>query len=984
MDHQRERIQADLRGLLEGDVYCDDFFVQMYGSDASIYQIPPLGVVRPKKAADVAACVDYARQHGLSIQARGAGSGVAGESLGRGLVLDFSAHMKQIVRINPNTVRVQPGLVLAQLNRRLAERGRMFGPDPATRSITTIGSVLALNGSGSHWPRYGSARDRVRSMQVVLASGDTVELGRHSLASDSLGEPHPTLRSIIRRLHALLEERRDAIESYSCKAPTDRCGYRLQDIVADGRIDLARLLVGSEGTLGVITEATIETDPTPSHRGVLLLFFHRIQSAAKAVPDIVKLGADTCDLLDRRLLTVARESDPAFEALLPRDAEAMLLVEHQGEELDAVRDHLRQIEYRLVRRRRLAFAARLTLERDQRDLFWRLARRVVPRLYRLPGATRPLPFVEDIATPPEALPQFIERAQGVLKQFQVTATLFAHAAHGQIHLRPFLDLDDPGDVAKMRDLAAALYEIALEFQGSVSGEHGAGLSRSWFLRRQFGALFEVMREVKHIFDPECVMNPGKVADLAPQPLIKNLRVQHDSEETAASQRPPEAPSLPVVAWVDDDVATMASQCNGCGRCRTQSNDERMCPIFRLSHTEESSPRAKANLMRAVVRGDLGAEALVSESMKGIADLCVHCHQCRVECPASVDVPGMMAEVKAGYVATNGLSGYDQMMLRLGAMANLGAYLPRITNWLLGNPQFRWLLEKFVGIAAGRKLPRIARTPFSRLARRMRLTRSNRNVGRKVAYFVDAYAEQHDVQLPQALVAVMDHNGVEVFVPEAQKPSGMTPLAMGAAEIARRHASANVRILADAVRQGYHVVATEPSALMCLQREYPLLLRDEEAQLVADNSSDACQYLWKMHQAGGLELDFRPLHSTVGYHVPCHARALPGGAAGEELLKLIPGVSVRRLEHGCSGMAGVFGLQKRNYRASLRIGRDLIRAVRDPGVMVGATTCSACRLQMEQGVSKPTIHPIKLLAAAYRRLPDGDALLESRSGELLVS
>ncbi len=429
---------------------------------------------------------------------------------------------------------------------------------------------------------------------------------------------------------------------------------------------------------------------------------------------------------------------------------------------------------------------------------------------------------------------------------------------------------------------------------------------------------------------------------------------------------------------------MADNCNGCGRCRTESLDERMCPIFRISHAEEASPRAKANLMRGLLRGSLKPDALTTEEMKRIADLCVHCHQCRVECPASVDIPKLMAEAKAQYVATNGLRTYELMLLRLETFTYWASYFASAANWALGNRQMRWVLEKLLGVAASRKLPRIARRSFLSLAPRLRLQRPSRNVGRKVAYFVDAYANLHDVQLAQALVAVMDHNGVEVYAPENQTSSGMTPLTFGAVDRARRLAQANIATLAEAVRQGYHIVATEPSAVMCLIREYPQLLGDEDARLVAANTSDACQYLWRMHQAGGLELDFRPLHVTVGYHVPCHARALPGGAAGEELLKLIPGLTVRRLEHGCSGMAGVFGLQRRNYRASLRIGRELIQAVRDPALVVGSTTCSACRLQMEQGTSKPTVHPMKLLALAYRRMPELETLLDSRSGDLLVS
>jgi Fe-S oxidoreductase len=410
----------------------------------------------------------------------------------------------------------------------------------------------------------------------------------------------------------------------------------------------------------------------------------------------------------------------------------------------------------------------------------------------------------------------------------------------------------------------------------------------------------------------------------------------------------------------------------------------MCPIFRFAPSEEASPRAKANLMRAMVTGQLDPQSLAKEELKGIADLCVNCHQCRLECPAGVDIPKLMIEAKAQYVASNGLGTTDWVLTRLDAISPWFSRFATVANWVLRTRWTRWLLEKTVGIAQGRKLPQVASIHFLRRAERRRLTRPTRRTGGKVLYFVDLYANWYDVQLAEALVAVMEHNNIAVYVHPEQQPSGMNRLAVGDVERARLAAARNVRLLAEAVRQGYEIVCTEPTAALCLTREYPDLLDDEDARLVAAHTHEACTYLWQLHEAGKLELNFQPQNITLGYHLPCHLRALEVGSPGEELLRLIKGVTVRRIERGCSGMAGTFGLKRENYRASLRAGWGLIRAMRDPAVQFGTTECSACKIQMEQGTTKPTIHPLKILALAYGLMPEIEELLAARGQELVVT
>ena len=1011
MDPDRQRIQDDLRGLIDGEVRCDDVFLQMYASDASIYEIEPRAVVRPRHTSDVVACVQYAREHGLPVHPRGAGTGVAGGCLGRGIVLDFSHSMRRIIRTDAESVRVQPGVILANLNKQLRPSGRIFGPDPAGADVRTMGSVAAVNRAGSHWPKYGAARDRVEALQVVLADGSVQEFRRHRLDDDAT---HPTAvrrQQIVRQTVDLIQKYEPSIRAAQPRSRVQASGYAMHDVWDGVELDLAKLLTGSEGTLGIITEMTLRTDAVPPAVGVALLFFDRFDKATAAVRELTRFDLAACDLIDRRLLMLARESDVRYDVLLPPAAEAMLLVEVQDTETAVVRDRLKQLSQFLVRRKRLAFDYRVAVDPQDVDLYWQLGQRVLPSLYRLTGSHRPLPFVEDIAVPPLELGAFLTATQAILRRFEVTASLYAHACQGQLHLRPFLDLANEDHVALMQPLARELYELALQHGGTISGEHGNGLSRSWYLRTQFAELYVAMRELKRVFDPDEILNPGKITAADPGQLTRNLRpvttppqkdlstapLASDTnngvavETTSSSDDVNDLPDIPpqtlplLLDWDTEALALAARSCNGCGDCRSQAPGLRMCPIFRLSPAEESSPRAKANLMRGLFTREVSPDALATDERKAVADLCVNCHQCRDECPANVDIPKLMIEFKAQYVATNGLPFSDWLLSRLDLLAPWAASFRSLTLLALGSRRFRWILERTIGLAQGRKLPRIASQSFLHLARRRRLTRPSKTTGAKVLYFTDIYANWFDVQLAEAVVHVLQHNGISVFVPTQQRLCGMSLIAMGAIDKAKRIAERNIRLLADAVRQGYTIVTSEPSATLCLTREYPNLFGvKEDVQLVADNTRDVCHYLWRMHQQGQLELDFKPVHSAVGYHLPCHARALGNGAPAAYLLQLIPGLSVHTLDRGCSGMAGTYGLKKENYRNSLRAGWPLISAIREPKLLIGSTECSTCKMQMEQGTDKATIHPLKLLALAYGLMPEIAGKLTEKSEERFIT
>ena len=992
LDQQREYIQDDLRGLVSGEVRCDDAFLQLYASDASMHEIRPLGVVRPRNIEDVATCVQYASLKHLPLHARGAGTGVAGESIGPGLIVDFSSHLRRLIRVDPERVRIQPGLVHERLNAQLRKIGRTFGPDPANSAVTTMGSVIALDASGSHWLKYGSARRHIDSVLAVLADGQMLELGREPLVDGLSTSSIPRKRELIDELAFLLREHAELIRRHQPKCPVNHIGYNLIDVLGEDYLDIGRLLAGSEGTLALIVEASLKTEPLPQHRGVALLLFDSLEKAARTVMEILPAGPSACDLMDRRHLSLAREADDRFVALVPAETEAALLVEFDGDDPLEVHDRLRRLIDELWHQRRLVFGARRASEEDEVRLLWHLVDQTQPALNQLKGPSRPVPIIEDMVVPPAVMHDFLVRMQNVLKRHQVTASVFAHAGHGQLHVQPFLNLADPEDVQRMRQLADELYAEVLAVEGSIGGEHGCGLSRTSFVRRQAGPLYDVFREIKHIFDPENILNPGKIVGDDPELFTRYLRPSIVTAPAASSQ-PEEAetdsPRLRNLIelqmnWDPSRVADAVAACNRCGECRTQESRFRMCPLFRSMPAEEASPRAKANLLRGILSGALPPSHLTSNEFKAISDLCVHCHSCRLECPASVDIPRLVRESKAAYVAANGLPPTAWFATHLDLLGRWAGRIAPVANWALGNRQMRWLMEKALGIAQGRKLPRVASRSFLRRAAKRRLTKPSRHSGLKVLYFVDVYANYFDPQLAEAFVAVLQHNGVSVYVHPDQKQAGMPSIACGALDHAVRLARHNVSILAEAIRQGYQIVATEPAAALCLTHEYQQLIDDDDARLLAGHGSDACDYLWKMHTLGQLQLDLRPLNYVLGYHTPCHLRALQVGTPGRELLELIPGLTVRPIEAGCTGMAGTFGLLGANYRTSLRAGWKLISSLRDRSLQAGATECSTCKIQMEQAAAKPTIHPIKLLALSYGLMPEIARLLTKPNEELFVT
>jgi Fe-S oxidoreductase len=601
----------------------------------------------------------------------------------------------------------------------------------------------------------------------------------------------------------------------------------------------------------------------------------------------------------------------------------------------------------------------------------------LPGLYALRGAVAPLAFVEDVGVPVEALPAYLHRVQEILQRHETTASYLVHAATGQVHMRPFLDLTKREDAAKLWPLADEVYGLVLELGGTISTQHGTGLARTPWVSRQYPRLYSVFSKLKSIFDPRHLFNPGKIVGPAPGtpawPLrrreVRSVAAPAGPTETAAGKGPADGGPVPwQLRWLANEAAEESHACNGCGECRTESAGRRMCPTFRATHAEAATPRAKANLLRHLLHPDTDPRLLSADEVRAVADLCVNCKMCAAECPARVNVPKLMLEAKAANVAEHGLDRGDWAMARAESFARVGSALAPLVNELLSSRVARWLLERLVGVSRRRRLPGFDARSFLRRAHRRGWTRRPRSARPRVAYFVDVFANYNDPLIAEAVVAVLHHNGVEVYVPRGQVGCGMAPLAYGDVETAREVVQTNLRALADVAREGYPILCSEPTAALMLRHDALDLLDDPDLRLVAAQTVEATAYLWDMHQQGQLRTDFRPLDFAVGHHVPCHLKALGRAPAGPALLSLIPGLQVRTIDVSCSGMAGTHGLQAANYDASLEAGRPMLEELLQTAVTYGSTECSTCRLQMEDGGRKRTLHPVQYLALGYGLLP----------------
>jgi anaerobic glycerol-3-phosphate dehydrogenase C subunit len=965
---EQETVAAELANVVRGDVYTDILHRAAYSTDASIYQIVPAIVVAPRDAADVVAVVKYAGHHKIPVAARGAGSGVAGESLCSGIVFDMVRYMNRILHVSEGGERVvcEPGAVLDDLNKCLAGFGRKIGPDPSTSNRATVGGCAANNSTGAHSLLYGYMADYVESIKAVLADGTVMEF-KNNVDPAQLEDDRAA--NLAGKCLSLLSDKEAVIRKALPETKRNRSGYTVAGICHDGQVDLARLLAGSEGTLAIFTEITLRTVELPPARGLLQLEFDSLEKAAQAVPIIVDSGASACELMDRTLLGMAREALPEYRDILPAGAEATLLVEHTAQSQEEVKERIERTDSVVGA---TATGRRVVLDERQQQRLWKSRKDAVPLLDRNKGRKHPVPFIEDVSVGNSRLVEYISGMKQIAERYGISMSFYGHAGDGELHVRPYLDLSDPAEVEKMRSIANDVFSLAWSLGGTISGEHADGLVRAAFIRRQYGdEFYDLLCEIKKIFDPGDLMNPGKIISADIDVMVKNLR----AEQKVLPER-----IKSDLIFDKDELAFELGQCNGCGVCLSREEDLRMCPVFRALGEEMGSSRAKANILRFWTTGQLDDKEFGSAEFRKFLDLCVNCKACSVECPSGVDVSKLIAAARAAYVKRRRLRRAESVLSHNRYLSMLGIAFRPVSNFVMGLSAAKWFLEKAAGLDKRRDLPEFANRSFINAGRKY--LASCEPIAKsidKVAYFVDTYANYNDHELGFAVLEVLVRNDVEVVLPR-QRPTPLPAIVYGDVKTARRDLRYIVKHLSKAVHAGYKIVCSEPSAALCLRQELRHFVTGEDAKLVSENTFELTSYLLALFREGKLKpigqaQKERLLHCySAGndkaedfvYHCPCHLSAIGGAGASIELLERVCGVKVVDLRGGCCGLAGTFGMQKKNYDLSSKISEPLAQALESSQIKYVLTECSACKMQIEHISNCVVSHPIKILAQAYGR------------------
>jgi FAD/FMN-containing dehydrogenase/Fe-S oxidoreductase len=950
-----EALAARLKRALRGEVLFDPFSRGRYSTDASIYQIEPLGVVVPRDQDDVAAALALAGESGVPVLPRGAGTSQCGQTVGRAVVIDCSRHMDAILSVDVERRRavVQPGVVLDRLNKALKSKGLFFPVDVSTGDRATIGGMAGNNSCGARSLRYGNMLHNVHAIEALLADGTAIRMGEVSGNLDGVAPGR--YRDLVRRLRALHRREAGEIAQRFPKLLRRVGGYNIDSIDEAGH-NMARLLVGSEGTLAFFSAIELELQPIPPHRVLGICHFPGFHQAMASAKPIVALDPTAVELVDRTMIELSR-GIPLFRATVDRFVkgapEALLLVEFAGEDSA---DSLRRLKSLVELMGDLGFPGGVVEAIDPafQQAVWNVRKEGLNIMMSMKGDGKPISFIEDCAVALEDLADYTRRLTAVFEKHGTYGTWYAHASVGCLHVRPVLNLKQELDVKKMRAIAEEAFAMVREYKGSHSGEHGDGLVRSEFHEAMFGPrLARAFEEVKDGFDPQGLMNPGKIVR-APKMDDRSLFRFKPGYRTL--------PLRTALDWSEwGGFAGAVEMCNNNGACR-KAEPGVMCPSYRATADEQHLTRGRANSLRLALSGALGPDALSSDAMAETMELCISCKGCKRECPTGVDMARMKIEFLHQRRQRHGLSFRDRLVGYLPHYAPIAVRAARLLDLRDRIPALARWSEALLGLSARRPLPRWQREPYREPAPPSAALRS-------VVLLVDTFTRWFEPENARAAARVLSRAGYAVggATPKGRRPlcCGRTFLAAGLVDEAKAEAKRLLAALEHFVGLGVPIVGLEPSCLLTLRDELPALLPGAASAALAKQARLFEEFVAAESAAGRWKLDIKPSTGKALLHGHCHQKAFDTLPSSVATLKLVPGLEVETFESTCCGMAGAFGYEAEHYDMSLKIGElgvlPKMRAAAAETILVAAGT--SCRQQIAHGAGRVALHPARVLERA---------------------
>ncbi len=972
----RPGLERRLRAELAGEVRFDRFTRGRYATDASHYQIMPVGVVLPRSIAEAERAIALAREESVTVLPRGGGTSQSGQTVNESLIIDCSKYLDHVIELDIANARcvVEPGIVLDELNRRLKPHGLWFPVDISTASRATIGGMVGNNSCGARSLRYGNTRENVQSIDAVLADGSRARFGPSARDLTSIPSTSP-LHPLAQRLLALAAAQADEIEARFPQVQRRVGGYNL-DALVPGRNDLnlAHILIGSEGTLAFSTKIELKLAPLIGARAVGACHFGSFHQAMDMAQHIVKLGPIAVELVDRTMLGLAREIamfQPTVEAVVRGDPEAILFVEFAESEPGENARRLQRLE-RLMGDFGFSWqnaGARWggvvpVLDAKLQAAVTEMRTAGLNIMMSMKEAGKPISFVEDCAVPLEHLADYTAQLTAIFEKNGTRGTWYAHASVGCLHVRPVLNLRLDQDVVAMRAIAEEAFALVRAYKGSHSGEHGDGIVRSEFHPAMFGErLARAFEEVKDSFDPAGLFNPGKIVR-APKFDDRELfrYGPHYHADDIATQL-----DWSAYPGAGGGFQGAVEMCNNNGACRSTGNGV-MCPSYRVTREERDVTRGRANSLRLAITGQLGAGALASDEMAETMKLCVSCKACGRECPTGVDMARMKIEVQAARAAERGLSLHDRLVGYLPRYAPLASRLPGLLNLRNQSGVMAKLTEKLTGFAAQRKLPRWRTDAFQDPARAEEASPAADGEARDVVLFADTFNRYFEPENIAAAMRVLGAAGYRVHLPKplaGARPlcCGRTFLSVGLVEEARAEAERTVAALSPYVGRGMDVVGLEPSCLLGFRDEIPALLRSAPARALAAHALTFEEFVARAAAQGRFDPPRAPIAARALLHGHCHQKSFGTMAAVAATLRLVPGLAVETVESSCCGMAGAFGYGADTIDVSLKMAElSLLPAVRaaaaDTLVVASGTSC---RHQIHDGSGREPVHVARVLA-----------------------
>ncbi|WP_411717595.1 FAD-binding and (Fe-S)-binding domain-containing protein [Natronomonas sp.] len=975
-------LASDLEAAVSGAVRFDEYAQVLYATDGSVYQARPAGVVYPKDVADVREAVRIAVEHETPVLPRGAGSSLAGQTVGPGcVVLDMSRHMDGLLQVDTDSkrARIQPGIVQDDLDDQLAEDGLKFAPDPASSNRSTVGGGIGNNSTGAHSVRYGITDAYTEEIKAVLSDGsllharevvlDSEEYDEIVSKDDREAEIYETVRALVEDNEAVIEEKYPDLKRRVSGYNLDRVIYENDD--GETVINLSKLYVGSEGTLGVIVEATIGLVTMPEETALVLYCFDSLVDAMEAVPEALEFDVSAVELMDDEVFRLAAESDGYSEYVepIPEGTAAALMLEYDSEVVSDFEAAIGDTNAYFVDEGDAFDAIEAYTEKAQKDI-WSLRKAAIPLLMSLEGDPKPYPFIEDATVPPEELAEYVVEFEEVLEDHDTSAAYFAHAGSGTLHIRPILNLKDEVGIEKMHSITDDVTDLVLKHHGSFSGEHGDGMARTEFNPKMYGDdLWSAFKEIKTAFDPEWFMHPGNVVyredseDVGP---AGNRGVGADMRENLryGSSYQSLEPQTKLDFSDEGGFSHLVELCNGCGTCR-QTDENTMCPTFRASREEVQATRGRANSLRAAISGELPEDEIYSDRFQEeVLDLCVGCKGCKSDCPTGVDFAKLKAEVKHDYHQEKGTSLRSKLFGNVDTVNALGSAFAPVSNWAQKLPGSDVIAEKVLGIAPERDLPKFSNETlvgwFDERGSQVPLAEADDTV----VLFPDTYTNYNYPEPGKAAVELLEAANIHVRVADKDEvaASGRAAFSMGLLDEAEARAQANLDALMPYVEDGWSVLFVEPSDAVMFQDEYVDLLSDDRVEELAVAAYGICEYL-NTYQITG-EMDFDAPAEYVTYHGHCNQKALNRDHHAAAALSSA-GYDVDALDSSCCGMAGSFGYEEEHYELSKAIGDILHEKVEEsPGGEVVAPGAS-CRSQLadDDFEGERPAHPVEKLHEA---------------------